>query len=475
MTVYILGGGPAGLGIAHGLTQDSELPFVVIERSSSVGGLAQTVSWGDNGSHDLGPHKIFSLDKELIKRVEDILPQDGWLTRPKQSSIYMKGHFLPYPPSPFSLINVYGPSVFIRMVLNYGGARLKSLLGNCDPQTFEEDLETRMGRKLYEALFKPIALKLWGDPRELDAKLSKSRVQTPALSEVIGRLLGIKSSSDFEALDFRYPKGGLQKIWENIVKKSQGQGSYLTNQRVTEIICENDRVCKIRHKDCLTGKEQDIEIGEDDFVFSTLPLAHLTRLMDKAITPDIEKSINDVVQLNDLLLVFLKIDKPRLLDDSWVFIPDPEIAFHRLSEQESFDPGMTPGGSIVCCEIMNNEMRPMKKLSNSELIEAAKKGLAEMGYSDFSVLDTKVIRLPNSYPVFRPGYEPVLEEILNTLDRFSNFRTVGRQGAFNYIGTLDAMDIGFGAARWIIDNDKSDSRTTWEKERQRTSHYPILD
>ncbi len=475
MTIYILGGGPAGLGIAHGLTQDSEFPFVVLERGSTVGGLAQTLQWGDNDFHDLGPHKIFSLDKELIKQVEDILPEDAWLTRPKQSSIYMKGHFLPYPPSPFSLINVYGPSAFISMVLNYGGARLKSLVGNTEPKTFEEDLETRMGRKLYEALFKPIAVKLWGDPRELDVKLSKSRVQTPALSEVIGRLLGIKSSSDFEALDFRYPKGGLQKIWEGIVKKSQGQGTYLNNQRVTDIIIKDNKVSMIRYKNCSSAEEKEIKIGKDDFVLSTIPLAHLTKLMGDAIPSDTAKNIKDVVKLNDLLLVFLKIDKPRLLDDCWVFVPDPEIAFHRLSEQESFDPDMTPGGSIVCCEIMSNDMRPKKESKDSELIDAAKKGLAEMGYSGFSVLDEKVIRLPNSYPVFRPGYEPVLEDILNTLDRFSNFRTVGRQGAFNYIGTLDAMDIGLGAARWIINKGPSDTQTTWKEERQRTSHYPILD
>jgi hypothetical protein len=34
------------------------------------------------------------------------------------------------------------------------------------------------------------------------------------------------------------------------------------------------------------------------------------------------------------------------------------------------------------------------------------------------------------------------------IDHIENLRTIGRQGAFNYIGTLDAMDIGYGAARW---------------------------
>jgi protoporphyrinogen oxidase len=471
MTVYILGGGPAGLAIAHGLTEESDIAFVVLERGPSLGGLAQTLKWGEHGLHDLGPHKIFTLDKALMARVEGLLPQERWLTRPKKSSIYMEGHFLQYPPSPFSLIKIYGLFMFIRMVLDYGIARIRSLFWNKVPSTFEEDIENRVGRKLYEALFKPIALKLWGNPNHLDVKLSQGRVQTPSLAEVIGRLLKFRVSSDFEALDFRYPKGGLQQIWEALFRKTRHQGAYNLNQEVLSLVVENKNVSMIRYRDRVTGEEKEIKIQKDDFIFSTLPLGLLGDLMHDAIAPGIVDTIKKIIQLNDLLLVFLKVDPPSLLNESWVFIPDPAIVFHRLSEQESFDPDMTPGGSIVCCEIMNNEIRPMSRCSDSDLITASKKGLVDMGYKDFSVLDQRVIRLPSSYPVFRPGFESALYQILGELDRFKNFRTIGRQGAFNYIGTLDAMDIGYGAARWFIRRQKEN----WKEERKRTSHYPVLD
>lgn len=471
MTVYILGGGPAGLAIAHGLTEESDIPFVVLERGPSLGGLAQTLKWGEHGLHDLGPHKIFTLDKALIARVEGLLPQESWLTRPKRSSIYMGGHFLPYPPSPFSLIKIYGPLTFAQMVLDYGTARIGSLFGKKVPSTFKEDLEGRVGRELYETLFKPIALKLWGNPNQLDVKLSQGRVQTPSLAEVIGRLLKIRASSDFEALDFRYPRGGLQKIWEALFRKTQHQGTYHLNQEVLGLVVENNNVCMIRHSDRVTGEEKEIKIDKEDFIFSTLPLRKLADLMHDAIAPGIVGSIKKVIQLNDLFLVFLKVDTPSLLDVSWVFVPDSGIVFHRVSEQESFDPDMTPDGSIVCCEIMNNKNRPMSQYSNADLIAAAKKGLVDMGCKDFSVLDQRVIRLPFSYPVFRPGFESALKQILGELDRFKNFRTIGRQGAFNYIGTLDAMDIGYGSARWLINSQKEN----WEEERKRTSHYPVLD
>ena len=177
----------------------------------------------------------------------------------------------------------------------------------------------------------------------------------------------------------------------------------------------------------------------DDFVVSSLPLGLTSNILSGVLSTDVREDARRVVKLNDLLLVFLHVDKPSLLSESWVFVPDPKIAFHRISEQESFDPGMTPDGSIVCCEIMSNDTRDMSGRSDGELIEAAKQGLSDMGFRGFAVLNERVIRLPSSYPVFLPGFETALARLLGELDGIENFRTIGRQGAFNYIGTLDAM------------------------------------
>ncbi len=475
MTVYILGGGPAGLAVIDGLGNEDGLDFVLLERGAQLGGLAQTLTWENYGQHDLGPHKIFTQDKALMSRVENLLSPDDWLTREKKSSIYMHGHFLPYPPSPFSLARVFGITTFIRMILGYAAARVFSLINSKASQTFEDDLIGRLGAPLYEVLFKPIALKLWGDPKNLDVKLSQGRVQTPSLWEVIQRVTGMQKTSQFEALTFRYPRGGLQRLWQAIFKKAQNKGKFLLQREVTKIGVENGRVSTLSWRNLQTDKQEETCLQDDDIVVSSLPLGLLTHLMKGGLSSDAGDLIRKTVQLNDLLLVFFKIDRPSLLDESWLFIPDPEVAFHRISEQESFDPDMTPDGSIVCCEIMNNEMRPMSDCSDDELIAKAEEGMQRMGYTGFRVLDSRVIRLPRSYPVFRPGFEPALKNILSELDGIANFRTVGRQGAFNYIGTLDAMDIGYGCARWLVAGRQDGQSLDWEVERRRTSHYPVLD
>ncbi|MBI1883160.1 MAG: NAD(P)-binding protein [Chlamydiae bacterium] len=476
MNVYILGGGPTGLAIAHGLTLDSKIPFSVLECGPRFGGLAQTLVWKENGSHDLGPHKLFTLDPKLLSRVEQLLPEEDWLTRPKWSSIFLKGYFLPYPPSPFSLIKVFGKRKFLKMVFAYARARIQSFWKISLCHTFEEDLENRVGKELYGALFKPIAFKLWGDPSQLDIKLSQGRVQTPSLMEVIGRVLKLRKTSNFEALSFRYPRGGLQKIWDALLDSTKGRGEYYLNQEITNISIKENRVVKIDYKDTVSGDEKEIHVHEEDFVFSTLPLIKLGSLIKEPfISKELLPLIKSVVHLNDLILVFLKVDKLSLLKESWVFVPDPDIVFHRISEQESFDPGMTSDGSIVCCEIMSHERRPMNEQSDEQLFLLVRKGLEDMGYKDFSILAQRVIRLPSSYPVFRPGFEPTLKKILSELDQLLNFKTVGRQGAFNYIGTLDAMDIGYGAAKWLINKDTENGEKIWQLERERTQHYPVLD
>lgn len=469
MTVYILGGGPAGLALADGLAE-AGMPFVVVEQGQRLGGLARTEEWPGVGSHDLGPHKLFTLDAALLARVQALLPPDSWLIRDKTSSIFMGGYFLPYPPSPFSLRRVFGWRRFIGMTAGYGVAMLRRMLpGRKTPETFEQDLVQRMGKGLYEALFAPIAIKLWGPPNELDLKLSRGRVQTPSLLETIALVLGRRRSSSFEALTFIYPKGGIGRLWDSIRTRSEPKGRFLLGHGVAGFDVSGSRITAIRCKG--PTDELRLEVGPEDFVVSTLPVMLTVRLLGPELPKEALELAQKSVALNDLVLVFLHVDRPRLFDESWVFIPDPKVDMHRVSEQAAFDPGMAPNGSIVCCEIMSRADRDRMSLSDEQLVAGVLDGLASMGRTGFSVLENRVIRLPRSYPVFRRGYEPALAGLIQQLDRFDNFRSIGRQGAFNYIGTLDAMDIGYGAARWLI-GGRSD---VWAEERERTAHYPVLD
>ena len=82
--IYILGGGPTGVSVAHELGKVSDEEFILIEKGEKIGGLASTLSWEPHGLHDLGPHKIFSIDKKLEEKIKLILGKDKWLKKRKK-------------------------------------------------------------------------------------------------------------------------------------------------------------------------------------------------------------------------------------------------------------------------------------------------------------------------------------------------------------------------------------------------------
>lgn len=469
--VHILGAGPTGLALAQELAERApNMAVTVYERSTNLGGMAQTVQWDGYGSHDLGPHKIFTVDRELWQRIRGLLREEDWLTQPKRSRIYLGGHFLPYPPSPFAMARVFGVVAFVQMTFGFLKARFSP---RSTSQTFEGDLRARVGNSLFEKLFLPIALKLWGAPNTLDAKLSRGRVQTPGIAEVILRILRIKKSSQFEALQFNYPRQGLSRLWEAIVARAaQRSVEFRTCAEVRQVQIEGNRVRRLVV--ARNGSEDVFDVGAQDFVFSTLPVLRLLDCTD-GVPSRIHQLARETVRLNDLVLVFLKLDVQELFEDSWIFVPDAGISFHRVSEQKSFDPDMTPGGTIVCCEIMSHAERSFSARPDAELEALAVEDLRKMAPRAFQVQAARIIRLPASYPVYLTGFAPKLEELIGYFDGLDNFRTIGRAGAFNYIGTLDCMDIGYGAGRWYVDDYSRGNAGSWRAERLRTSHYPVLD
>ena len=470
MTVYILGGGPTGLALAQGLSDNGQ-DFVLIERDTDLGGLAKTVSWEKIGDHDLGPHKIFSMNEALNQRVNSLIDADQWVVRDKKATIFMGGQYLSYPPSPFALLHIYGLFTFSKMCIGFGLAKIFGWMKVPFAKSFEQDLSARVGFALYDKLFRPIAEKLWGDPRTLDKKLSQGRVQIPNVFEIIQGTLGIKSNSSFEALEFSYPKGGLKMLWQAISKNVSSNGKILVNHAVQKLICDTQgNINAIEVRDLKAEKNTIMALSDHDYIVSTLPLALNARLLGDELSEAAHDIARNVVKLNDLVLVFLHIEDDELTDNSWIFIPDPNIIFHRVSEQNSFDVSMVPSGSIVCCEVMSSPQRPLSDKSDDELVASCLGDLEKLGLGRPKVRASKVTRLPKSYPVYQVGFQSQLKALIGEFDALPNFKTIGRQGAFNYIGTLDAMDIGFGAAEWIVDREKD-----WQQERERTEHFPVLD
>tara|TARA_B100000787_G_scaffold73814_1_gene54329 strand:- start:1533 stop:2933 length:1401 start_codon:yes stop_codon:yes gene_type:complete len=465
--IYILGGGPTGISTAHELNDTTDLEFILIEKGNKVGGLASTLNWEPHGLHDLGPHKIFSIDKELEKKVKQIIGDENWITKEKKSKIFLNGKLINYPPSPFVILRTFGIFSFTRFVFSF--LYQKFYLNN-KPQkinSYKDHLTTRVGSQIFENVFKPITEKIWGDPSILDKKLSETRVQLPSIFDMLLLTIGIKKKNNFEANEFIYPKNGLNMIWEKIKSNIDDKNFHL-GTTVESFSLEKNKVNKIYAKK--NNEDVVYTLSEQDVVINTLPLNIVQNSFKDTFGEKFIEESNKILKMNDLFLVFLSIKKSKLFDESWLFVADKKLIFHRVSEQKSFDDEMVKNDrTIVCCEVMINKFN--KEFSDEEIINKTIEDLSILKKEKIEVLDKKLIKLFKSYPVYQKDYEIKLKSILDKYDSIDNFYTIGRQGSFNYIGTLDCMDIGFGFVKWF----KNKHVNSWEDERKRTDQYPILD
>ena len=65
------------------------------------------------------------------------------------------------------------------------------------------------------------------------------------------------------------------------------------------------------------------------------------------------------------------------------------------------------------------------------------------------ILDWKIVKVPNVYPIYKIDYEKNLNFTLSEIDKVENLYSVGRQGQF-YYGDIDQMmRLGFDISKKI--------------------------
>lgn len=76
--VIIIGAGPAGLTAAYELLKDNsdQYEVTIIEETNEIGGISRTVRYNGNRM-DIGGHRFFSKDQEVMEFWENLMPLQG--------------------------------------------------------------------------------------------------------------------------------------------------------------------------------------------------------------------------------------------------------------------------------------------------------------------------------------------------------------------------------------------------------------
>lgn len=400
---YILGAGITGLTLAYELLKKGQ-EVEIIEKDARVGGLAKTLSWKGR-EIDLGPHIYHTPDKDIQEYWENEFKglfhkRDHW------SKNLKNGQYFDYPISKEFVESL--PSDIRTTIYKELESCKQSDLVNA--KNYYEYIQALAGKTLQEMFFIRYPEKLWGMPTtELDANWAPKRIQIreKATPFYWGQWAAVGNEGS----------GTIIKNLENKVIKLGGKIN--TNEVIFKLHLKKSRISTIE-----TDKRV-INIRNIDTVINTTSYTVTSKLINKPTG----------LKYRGIILVFLELNHTDVLPKGidFIYIDDKEIYFNRVSDQNSFVKNPDLNKTIICCEITYSPDDVYDNMDMNYLINEVKKQIVSLGLTkENNILDTKVIKLPEVYPMFFVGYQNELARTKARIDSIGNMYTLGSLAEYAY-------------------------------------------
>ena len=520
MRVAVIGAGPAGLAFSDRLTNLSkDLTIDIFEQSSYVGGISKTVNYKGNRI-DIGGHRFFSKSDEVMNWWANKFPIDTstisedqiinyqnssrsidglkiatqvdresnrvMLLRKRKSRILYSKKMYDYP----LRLNVKTlKNIGLIQLAQVTTSYLKSKVKSNEPKNLEEFIVSRFGTKLYSMFFESYTEKVWGrHPRDISPEWGIQRIKGLSVRKLlldnITKALSIFKFVDHQSISqkkvetslierFLYPKFGPGQMWEEVSKDLiENNVSIYMNTKVTKIDFgeSSTRVKSISAID-IDGKEIT---NEYDYVISTMPIKELVNSISGNKQSNIfTKEIRDIASklpYRDFITVGLLLNSlsgpdDERLDDTWIYVQEPNVKVGRIQIFNNWSPYLVADSSKfwIGLEYFCNEGDDLWMSSDQDLIELAKQETLNLGLCDENdFLDATVLKESKTYPAYFDTYNR-FNELMTTFDKIENLYLIGRNGMHKYNNQDHSMLSGFRAAEQIVQgrvsaNDKS---TLW--------------
>lgn len=463
--VVIIGAGITGLALGNYLSEEYEI--ILLEKEKTIGGMC--ASFNLNGfTLDYGPHKLYPQTPESLMQIESFFKEnpEELLRVNKRSKLFLKNKFFEYPLQLKELLLKFNSILASKMILSYISSSINNLGSKEIPKDYENFLISKFGKEIYTLVFKSNAEKIWGNPKNLSSDLAKTRLSSPNLIQVI--LSTLKKSNDpkVNAQTFYYPKNSMGDLMERMANQIiQNKGKIYINSKIKSIQLKNKKVDSLE----FVCNKQTKKI-KPLFVFST---AHLKELLSYLpVTSEIQKNLSSL-KFRDLALSYLFVNKEKILEDNWMFFPERDFIFQRISEQKSFSSFNQPKDkSVLISEV--SIRTEILEMSDKELSERIVQDLEKINLlKKEEVLSSFVIRKKEVYPIYSLDYKENLDSILAWLDEnASNLISCGRNGLFNYNNMDHCVDMAYYLAKHIKRNGTIENL---RKLRKYFQEYKIVD
>lgn len=445
--VVILGAGITGLTAAYTLSREG-FDTAVVERNHFPGGLAASFIH-DGHPLDYGPHNFHTHMAWILGFLENELGADLKKMPSRPAKIFFNGKIVDYPISIFNSLRSVNLLVSLRCFVDFLRARIRIKLTNdLSDESFEDWVENRFGRYLYDVYFGSYVEKVWGmSGRELDAVIAKKRIPEPSLMTLILRALtgiqfGKRHSEDPHVTGSYYPKkGGIGSIADQFVRGIASHGGRISLDSAVQEISVGNNAGYIRYS--VNGEPVKEEF---DYLINTIPLTGFFSYLKAGA---VQRPLPDTsfFVYRGIIFLYLTLSRSKLTDHPWIYFNERnnnDLIFNRLYEVSNFTSvGMPEKNGMLCLEITCYKDDHIWKKTDEELFESCSRFLIKNKFLDKS--DVKgyfTKRIAEVYPVFKKGYLAHLHAALDYLAGAGNVFTIGRQGLFSYANMDHCIDMG---------------------------------
>lgn len=441
----ILGGGLSGLSSGYLLTK-SGFNVSVYERDAAVGGLSKTVE--KNGFRfDLGGHRFFTADAGVDSLVRELMGNE-LITVRRSSKIYLRGRFLDYPLKPVSALFGLGLLNTARALADYGWETARRTLRHREVVSLEDWVVGNFGRTLFNLYFKEYSEKVWGlDCGSISASWVAQRIKGLSLAKAVKNAFFKASGKGLATLtdSFLYPSLGIGRLSDRLKEEIEKGNEVFTDSGVASVNRTGFTVNGISIQE--HGRMR--MAAADEFI-SSIPVTKLIRILDPP-PPATVLDAAEMLKFRDLVVVALIVDRPRVTDQTWIYIPEKKIPFGRIHEPTNWSPAMAPPGkSILVVEFFSFRGDEVWNMPDEMLTDISADHLARLGFINRSeVMDSVVVRVPKAYPLFEVGYQRHADILHDYLGRFRNLHIAGRGGMFRYYNMDVAIRSGMEAAEKV--------------------------
>lgn len=445
--VVILGAGPAGLSAAYELSNHG-VPAVVLEKESTVGGLARSVEY-KGYLFDIGGHRFFTKVPLIEQMWRDVLGDD-LLTCSRLSRVYYRSKFFRYPLDAADAVAGLGPIEALRCLASFARARCFPRLPE---RSFEDWVSNRFGRRLFDIFFRTYTEKVWGIPcDQIGSEWAAQRIRGLSLASLVWHSLRppkngrqpIKTLID----QFLYPRRGPGMMWTRVQE--------IVESRSSQVLLETgaDRILWQRGQVLAVRSGNQLFRGQD--FISSLPIRDLIQKLDPPAPHYVRKAAEDF-NYRDFITVALIVRGENLFPDNWIYIHDPEFRVGRIQNFNNWSPDLAPLPETTCLgmEYFCFENDGLWKLPDSELMALASREITALGLvQPGTILDGLVVRVPKAYPIYDDRYERGLAAVRRFLaEEVPNLQLVGRNGMHRYNNQDHSMLTGILAARNVLGAD----------------------